>query len=111
MPVSINRGNAIAVIKETLRLFDIHLKILHNESARRHPGFMWKPEMALAGDYPSFHGALVDLNNDGELWARVSPTSGNDNAGRSTNNSNWQQGSDGDMYVRVQAVTGTVIVE
>jgi hypothetical protein len=56
------------------------------------------------------NGSLVDLNNDNELWVKVSPTSSNDNSSR-LNNSNWKQGNDGNMYVKVQAVKGTVTVE
>ena len=56
-------------------------------------------------------GGLVDLNNNGETWLKVSPTSGNDGANRAEMNSNWQQGADGSMYVKLSAVQGAVIVE
>ncbi|GHV95676.1 hypothetical protein AGMMS50293_19960 [Spirochaetia bacterium] len=55
-------------------------------------------------------GNLVDLKNNNELWVKVSPTSTNDNRNR-LGNSNWAQGNDGSMYVKVQSITGTVIVE
>jgi len=55
-------------------------------------------------------GSLVDLNNDGVYWIKVSPTSINDGPNRAKKNSNWQQGSDGSMYVKLSAVKGAVIV-
>jgi hypothetical protein len=57
------------------------------------------------------NGSLVDLNNNGELWIKVSPTSIYDGSDRAKMNSNWQQGTDGNMYVKLSAVKGTVIVE
>jgi hypothetical protein len=64
---------------------------------------------------PSSHwvgvdGPLVDLYGNNDLWAKVSATSSNDNASR-LNNSNWAQGGDGSMYVKVEAVQGTVTIK
>jgi hypothetical protein len=50
------------------------------------------------------------VNMLGESWIKVSPTSINDNSGRARANSNWKN-MDGNMYVRLSAVTGAVIVE
>ena len=55
------------------------------------------------------NGSLVDLKGDGNLWVPVSPTSTYDDK-RRTNNENWSAGSDGTMYVKKEAVTGTVTV-
>jgi RHS repeat-associated protein len=55
-------------------------------------------------------GGLVDLNDNKETWIKVSPTSKYDGADRKVN-SNWKQGADGSMYVKLSAVRGAVIVE
>ena len=52
---------------------------------------------------------VVDLNEDGNLWVRVSPTASFDDA-RRTVNQNWKVGADDNIYVRASAVTGTVVV-
>jgi len=56
-------------------------------------------------------GGLVDLNDNKETWIKVSPTSDNDGSDRAKKNSNWKQGADGSMYVKLSAVRGAVIVE
>jgi hypothetical protein len=55
-------------------------------------------------------GGLKDLNSDGNLWLKVSPTSLNDGPGR-TNNPNWTQEADGSMYVQLSSITGAVTIE
>jgi hypothetical protein len=52
----------------------------------------------------------LELDGNNILWAKVSPTSSNDNGNR-LNNSNWRQGSDGSMYIDVLSVKGTVVIE
>ena len=56
-------------------------------------------------------GPLVDLNRNGNLWLRVSPTSSNDSSNRISLNSNWQLGTDGSLYVRLDSIKGAVIIE
>ncbi len=55
-------------------------------------------------------GGGVDLKNDGEIWLSVVGTSKYDNSGRKRN-SNWTTDSNGNLYVKLSAITGAVTFE